>query len=94
MASVPCRLEKQPAAFRQAEDPLYKGLGLGLFLAICCNLILNCFGDRWTYLEINGLLWVLVGAAARALQLSQTQETPALENVESVAAVNPYMAYR
>lgn len=81
--------------FRKAEDPLYKGLGLGLFLAVFCNLVLNCFGDRWTYLEINGLLWVLVAAAARALMLSETeQEAPAVASVETMAPVNPYMAYR
>jgi putative inorganic carbon (hco3(-)) transporter len=80
--------------FRKAQDPLYKGLGLGLFLAVFCNLILNCFGDRWTYLEINGLLWVLAAAAARALMLTDTeQEAPEPASVEPLAAVNPYMAY-
>lgn len=55
--------------FRRAEDPMYQGLGLGLFLLTCCSIILNMFGERWTYLEINGLTWVLFGAAARALNL-------------------------
>jgi O-antigen ligase len=36
--------------FKRAEDPLYRGLGLGLFLAIWACIIANCFGDRWTYL--------------------------------------------
>ena len=52
--------------FRRAEDPLYKGLGLGLVLATCSCAVANCFGDRWTYLEISGLLWVLFGIGARA----------------------------
>ncbi len=80
--------------FRNAQDPLYKGLGLGLFVAIICNMILNCFGDRWTYLEINGLLWVLVAAAARAISLPESDEDLAAAPVDSIADVNPYMAYR
>ncbi len=51
--------------FRKAQDPLYRGLGLGLFLCLCSLAITNIFGDRWTYLEINGLLWLIVGAAIR-----------------------------
>lgn len=52
--------------FKHAIDPLYQGLGLGLFLATCSCIVANIFGDRWTYLEITGLLWVLAGAAIRA----------------------------
>ncbi len=56
--------------FRRATDPLYQGLGLGLFLAICSCIVANFFGDRWTYLEITGFLWVLVAAAIRATEFS------------------------
>ena len=52
--------------FRKSRDPMYRGLGLGLFVCLCCLAITNFFGDRWTYVEINGLLWVLIGAAIRA----------------------------
>jgi putative inorganic carbon (HCO3(-)) transporter len=55
--------------FRRADDPLYRGLGLGLVLALCCCIVVNMFGDRWTYLEISGILWVLIAAATRATQL-------------------------
>ena len=81
--------------FKRATDPLYRGLGLGLFLAICSSLVANCFGDRWTYVEITSLLWVLCGAALRATQL--TEEGPTAESEETVSAaatVNPYLAYR
>lgn len=59
--------------FRRARDPLYKAFGLGCLLAVCSCLVANCFGDRWTYLEINGILWVLLGAAARCNQLVQAE---------------------
>ncbi len=52
--------------FRKGRDPLFRGLGLGLFVCMACLAITNFFGDRWTYIEINGLLWVLMAAAARA----------------------------
>jgi len=52
--------------FKHATDPLYRGLGLGLLLATCSCIVANIFGDRWTYLEITGLLWVLASTAIRA----------------------------
>jgi putative inorganic carbon (HCO3(-)) transporter len=60
--------------FRKAEDPLYKALGLGFFLAMISCTIANLFGDRWTYVEINGLLWALAGAVLRADALSTTTD--------------------
>jgi O-antigen ligase len=56
--------------FRRGIDPMYRGLGLGLVLAICSSLVSNCFGDRWTYLEITGPVFVLVAAAIRANQFT------------------------
>jgi O-antigen ligase len=60
--------------FRRASDPLYKALGLGTLLAVCSCLVANCFGDRWTYIEINGLLWIVIGTVARANDLVQVQQ--------------------
>lgn len=81
--------------FRREKDPLYQGLGLGLFLLICTSIVLNCFGDRWTYLEINGLLWGLMGTAVSIASFAEPE--PAVEGakleLDSAAAVNPYLAY-
>jgi O-antigen ligase len=79
--------------FRRAEDPLYKGLGLGLVLATCSCAVANCFGDRWTYLEISGLLWVLFGIGVRADQLVAA-ETGSSEMDEADARLAMYGAYR
>ena len=80
--------------FKKAEDPLYRGLGLGLFVAVCSCLAANCFGDRWTYLEINGLLWVLAGATVRASALVKAEAKD--DVAEAGAAFGPvaYTAYR
>jgi putative inorganic carbon (hco3(-)) transporter len=82
--------------YRRATDPLYRGLGLGLLVCVCCCLVANLFGDRWTYVEITGLVWVLVAASTRALELPASDVvvplTPAKINNEVVK--NPYLAYR
>ncbi len=77
MFSVSVRL------FRKARDPLYRGLGLGLLVCLSSLAITNFFGDRWTYLEINGLLWILLGAAVRAQALGE--EAPVKQETAPVA---------
>jgi O-antigen ligase len=72
--------------FKRAKDPLYRGLGLGLFIAMCSCMTANCFGDRWTLLEITGMLWVLVGAAVRAMQLVTEEAALELPQVDANAA--------
>jgi O-antigen ligase len=80
--------------FKRATDPLYRGLGLGLLLATCACIVANCFGDRWTYLEITGLLWVLAGAAIRATHLKESESIAAPDETDSASTINPYMLYR
>jgi putative inorganic carbon (HCO3(-)) transporter len=80
--------------FRRATDPLYRGLGLGLFLATCSCIIANFFGDRWTYLEITALLWVLVAAAIRATLLTESEPMTESAQIDSTVVINPHMAYR
>ncbi len=80
--------------FKRASDPLYQGLGLGVFLAICACIVANFFGDRWTYIEITAPLWVLISAAIRAQQMEKSESTSGETGGESNSAVEPYMAYR
>jgi putative inorganic carbon (HCO3(-)) transporter len=80
--------------FRSATDPLFAGLGLGLLLACCACMVANFFGDRWTYLEITGLLWVLIAAAIRANGLSEFSAVTEPKESSAASTVNPYLAYR
>jgi O-antigen ligase len=73
--------------FRRAHDPLYRGLGLGLFIALCSSMTANCFGDRWTLLEITGVLWVLAGTAVCATQLMAKETTPELTSCDASAVI-------
>jgi len=61
------------------EDPFYKGVGLGLLSLCVVMVVVNLFGDRWTYIEVNGVLWVMLGMAARALVLVQPSVTVAVQ---------------
>jgi O-antigen ligase len=72
--------------FRHGDDPLYRGLGLGLLLAMCSCIVANCFGDRWTFLEITGPLFVLVGAAVRASNVMGPKEASELTPFEANAS--------
>jgi putative inorganic carbon (HCO3(-)) transporter len=78
--------------FRRATDPLYRGLGLGLFLAIFACIVANFFGDRWTYVEITAPLWVLISAAIRAKDLMEVEPVTVATEDASVEATNPYYA--
>ena len=71
--------------FKRAQDPLFRGLGLGVFIAMCCCVVSNSFGDRWTYLEIMGMLWVLMGAVVRSTELMGEEVAPEVAPVEEDA---------
>jgi O-antigen ligase len=60
--------------FRQAQEPLFSGLGLGLAVWIVCTAASNLFGDRWTYFQVNGYLWVVAGLVARAIVIESSRE--------------------
>ena len=74
--------------FRMAKDPVISALGCGLFAMLICTIVVNFFGDRWTFLQVNGFLWILLGLAARGLHVlsqekeSHEQEAPATESEE------------
>ena len=78
--------------FKRASDPMYRGLGLGLFLCVCCLIVTNLFGDRWTYIEITAPVWVLVSAALRAWNFTLAESAPTSEDDPSLNAPAPYYA--
>ncbi|HLJ48633.1 MAG TPA: O-antigen ligase family protein [Bryobacteraceae bacterium] len=68
--------------FRAAADPTHAAIGLALAMWVICSIAANCFGDRWTYLQVNGFLWVFAGFAARAWSLEhQAEAEPAAAEV-------------
>jgi putative inorganic carbon (hco3(-)) transporter len=63
--------------YRRARDPLFSGLGLGLAGWVVAAVVANCFGDRFTYPQINGFMWILAGLVARGWALEASGETNA-----------------
>ncbi len=71
--------------FRFADDPLFRALGLGTAVYLVCAFIVNFFGDRWMYLQVNGYLWTFLGLVVRAQALTDKQkaaETPQVSEGE------------
>ena len=60
--------------FRKAKDPILRGLGCGLVAMLLCAAVVNFFGDRWSYLQVTGFFWVLLGMAARGLALTDKED--------------------
>ena len=51
--------------YRSARDPFLQSIGLGFALLMACVFVVNFFGDRWLYVEVNGFLWVLLACVVR-----------------------------
>jgi O-antigen ligase len=62
--------------FIRSKDPFRASLGLGLAAWVICAAAANFFGDRWTFLQVNGYMWVLAGLVVRAWILDQADPQP------------------
>ena len=51
-------------------DSFLKGIGLGFFGMMVCALVANFFGDRWTYMQVDGFIWVVLGCVIRGSELA------------------------
>ncbi len=56
--------------FRATQDPLLSGLGLGTAMMMVVVLLVNLFGDRWTYVELGGMIMMLLGLNMRGLAMA------------------------
>ncbi len=63
--------------FRHAEDPFFASLGLGLLGSLVCAAVACLFGDRWSFLQVNGYLWVIAGLVVHAASLERSAKAPA-----------------
>jgi O-antigen ligase len=51
---------------KQTDDPLLKGLALGMVGITSALAVTNVFGDRWTYIQISAFYWVLMALVMRS----------------------------
>lgn len=78
-----CRL------WRRARDPFLNSLGLGLAAWVVCAMVANLFGDRWSFLQVGGYMWVIAGLVARGLVLEQDGATAAVADGDAQPAREP-----
>lgn len=61
------------ALFRAASDPFWRGVALGFIAMMGSIVVANLFGDRWTYQQLNGYLWILLGCVIRGQMTIEEQ---------------------
>jgi O-antigen ligase len=71
---------------RHARDPFFASLGLGAIGWVMCSIVANSFGDRWTFLQVNGYMWVIIGLVCRARELERSAEVPVEKPTEDFIA--------
>jgi len=76
------------ALSRAAKDPFYASLGLGLASWVVVAFVANLFGDRWSYMQVCGYMWILAGMVAHA----RTVENSVEESEELLSEAGPWPA--
>lgn len=71
------------ALYSSAQDPFWRGFGLSLTAVLISAFIMNFFGDRWTYQQVDGYIWILVGCALRGLMIAQEDKPEAEQGAKS-----------
>lgn len=73
--------------FNSARDPFLQSIGLGFALLMAGVFVVNFFGDRWLYVEVNGFLWVLLACVVRGQMIeNQRASEPAAAGTARVAS--------
>ena len=72
--------------YRQSDDPFLAAVGLGFSALMVGMFFANLFGDRWSYFQVDGWMWMLLGAVVRGLILTeQTQMSTDEAAAEEIA---------
>jgi putative inorganic carbon (hco3(-)) transporter len=72
--------------FRRARDPFLSSLGLGLAVWVVTAIVANFFGDRWSYLQVNGYMWILAGMVARGWLMEEEAAAARADKIEVTRA--------
>jgi putative inorganic carbon (HCO3(-)) transporter len=73
--------------FRCADDPFLKAMGLGFAALMVCAIVVNVFGDRWTYIQVNGFLWVILGCVMRGQKIFEESREQAGETLVPASSI-------
>src|SRR5579863_8659432 len=59
--------------YRTSPDPFMAAMGLGFATLMVGLVFANFFGDRFSYLQVNGFMWILMGLVVRALAINEQE---------------------
>ncbi len=71
--------------FRSATDSFLSLFGIGFAALMLAAAIVNIFGDRWMFIQVDSNLWILLGCLLCASSLA-VAESPAPEPAEAIPA--------
>jgi putative inorganic carbon (hco3(-)) transporter len=74
--------------FRRTDDPLLSSLGLGFSALMVGTIFANLFGDRWSYFQVSGWTWMLLGVVVRGHLLADEAEETADEAITSSSDIS------
>jgi O-antigen ligase len=69
--------------FRRSTDPFLTSLGVGFTASVLGAIVVNIFGDRWSYLQVDSYLWIVLALVCRGRLLSSEPQT----EIEGAASV-------
>ena len=67
--------------YRQSEDPFLASVGLGFSALMVGMFLANLFGDRWSYFQVDGWMWMFGGGCP----WSDLTEQPQVSTDEAAA---------
>ena len=78
--------------YTNARDPRLRSLACALLAFLSCAVVVNFFGDRWTFLQVNGFFWILLGCVARGLFLVKQEQEASGAEADAFSVVTPRTA--
>lgn len=70
--------------FFGTQDPFWHSIGLGFIALLTSITVMNLFGDRWTYQQADGYLWILLGCVLRGLLACEEREKTEADAIQDV----------
>ena len=73
--------------FKSTQNSLWSALALGFVALMCSALVANFFGDRWTYQQLDGYLWILLGCVLTGTRIVGEVREPSADETMGPAII-------